>query len=88
MSAQTVKYTVTVHDGEDDGMLWAEVNELPGCFASGETLDQLREALEEAISLYVTDDPDRGTIERMVKRDDEPEAGRMHVDEMHVRVPA
>ena len=33
---------------------WARVPELPGCFASGETLDELLQALTEAISLYVT----------------------------------
>jgi hypothetical protein len=30
-------YTVRVHD-EGDGMLWAEVVDLPGCFASGADL--------------------------------------------------
>jgi predicted RNase H-like HicB family nuclease len=56
MSADTVEYVAKVHEDED-GSLWAEVRELPGCFASGETLDELREALEEAISLYVADSP-------------------------------
>ena len=36
----------------EDGTYWAEVVELPGCFASGLTLDELREALEEAIVLF------------------------------------
>ena len=31
--------------------------ELPGCFASGATLDELREALAEAIGLYLWDRP-------------------------------
>jgi predicted RNase H-like HicB family nuclease len=34
MSEQTVSYTVHTHH-EDDGSLWAEVADLPGCFASG-----------------------------------------------------
>jgi predicted RNase H-like HicB family nuclease len=39
------------------GAYWAEVSELPGCFASGETLDELMAALREAIALYVDDCP-------------------------------
>jgi hypothetical protein len=29
-------------------MFWARVSEWPGCFASGETLDEVMDALEEA----------------------------------------
>ena len=46
------EYTVRVHD-EGDGTLWAEVVELAGCFATGETTDELLEALVEAITLHV-----------------------------------
>jgi predicted RNase H-like HicB family nuclease len=35
--------------------LWAEVLELPGCFASGQDMDELWEALTEAISLYLSE---------------------------------
>ena len=45
--------TVEVHD--EDGVLWGQVVELPGCFATGETLDELMEALGEAIALYQAD---------------------------------
>jgi predicted RNase H-like HicB family nuclease len=38
----------------EGGMCWAQVTEWPGCFASGETLDELTEALEETITLYTT----------------------------------
>jgi predicted RNase H-like HicB family nuclease len=34
------------------GVLWGQVVELPGCFATGEDLDELAEALGEAITLY------------------------------------
>ena len=44
--------TVTVH--EEDGSLWAQVKELPGCFASGDSMEELQEALGEAISLYLS----------------------------------
>ncbi len=35
----------------EDGTYWADVEELPGCFAAGETLDELFESLREAIDL-------------------------------------
>lgn len=41
---------------EADGC-WAQVRELPGCFASGRTLNELREALGEAVGLYLWDEP-------------------------------
>jgi predicted RNase H-like HicB family nuclease len=44
--------TLTVEIHQEDGILWGEVVELPGCFATGEDLDELAEALGEAISLY------------------------------------
>lgn len=37
----------------EDDHVWAEVEEYPGCFASGDNLDELREALEEALSMYL-----------------------------------
>jgi predicted RNase H-like HicB family nuclease len=75
------EYIVKVH-AEESGMLWAEVLDLPGCFASGANLDELREALEEAISLYLHDTPDGGVIASMGV----PE--HMEVGEMRVKVPA
>lgn len=50
---EEVTYTVRIHNDGPDG-LWAEVVELPGCFASGFTADELAEALIEAISLYLS----------------------------------
>lgn len=44
------EFSDVVH--EEDGAYWADVDDLPGCFASGETLDELVEALGEAIALY------------------------------------
>jgi predicted RNase H-like HicB family nuclease len=40
----------------DGGMYWAEVPSHPGLFASGETVDELIEALGEAWALYTSDD--------------------------------
>jgi predicted RNase H-like HicB family nuclease len=44
-----VDLTVVVHQ-EHPGY-WSEVTELPGCFASGRTLEELREALQEAVEM-------------------------------------
>lgn len=55
----SVEYVVRVNQ-DDDGGFWAEVLELPGCFATGDTLDELREALEESIALYLHDGADAG----------------------------
>lgn len=50
-----MELTVVVH--QEGGSFWSEVSELPGCFASGRTLDQLGEALAEAVGLYLWDLP-------------------------------
>jgi predicted RNase H-like HicB family nuclease len=75
-----VELQVTVH--EEDGMYWAEVPSHPGLFASGETMDELLEALGEAWSLYNSDDagPAAGPA---------PVAGRpVATTSLQVRVPA
>ena len=45
---QRVIYTMEVHEAEEGGY-WAEVLELPGCVSQGETLEELRENIAEAI---------------------------------------
>jgi predicted RNase H-like HicB family nuclease len=37
----------------EDGSMWATVEAMPGVFATGDTLDELRESLEEALSMYL-----------------------------------
>lgn len=60
-------YTVRVHH-EPGEELWAEVLELPGCFAAGVDMEELRQALTEAISLYLSEP---GHVKR-VELEDEP----------------
>jgi predicted RNase H-like HicB family nuclease len=38
---------------EEDGSYWAEVKELPGCFASGHDLEEVKDGLIEAIALVL-----------------------------------
>jgi len=46
-----MKLTARIH--VEDGGYWADVPELPGCFASGDTLDKLFESLREGVALYL-----------------------------------
>jgi predicted RNase H-like HicB family nuclease len=48
----------------EDGMYWAEVHSHPGLFASGETMDELIEALGEAWLLYTHKEQPTGHEQR------------------------
>jgi predicted RNase H-like HicB family nuclease len=48
---------LTVVVTRESGAFWSTVDELPGCFASGRTLSELRDALAEAIGMYLWDLP-------------------------------
>ena len=75
-------YSVAVH--QEDGVFWAEVTDLPGCFASGETLDELWEALQEAIGLYLAE---HSTQTNAVPATPPPRAS-MQLDAIRILVPA
>ena len=50
------RYSVRVHDEGGDGYrLWADVDQLPGLFASGRDHDELLEALTETIGGYLSE---------------------------------
>jgi predicted RNase H-like HicB family nuclease len=40
----------------EEGSCWAEVPVLPGCFASGDTLNELVESLREGVALHLADE--------------------------------
>jgi predicted RNase H-like HicB family nuclease len=44
----------------EDGSYWADVDELPGCFASGDTLDELFDSLKEGVALCLGDEGGQG----------------------------
>lgn len=46
--------TVVIEKDVDGGYI-ASVPQLPGCFSQGETMDELRENIREAIDLYLED---------------------------------
>jgi len=52
----------------EEGSCWADVSELPGCFASGDTLDELFESLQEGIALYIADEGEQGGALSIARR--------------------
>ncbi len=46
---------VIVHQDSESGGYWAQVVQLPGCFAAGHSMEELEESLQEAIRLYLKD---------------------------------
>ncbi len=51
-----MKVTAVVHKA-DEGGFWAEVPSLPGCRTQGDTMDELKTNLREAVELYLETDP-------------------------------
>lgn len=47
-----MKYKVIIHEAEEGGY-WAEVPSLPGCFSQGETFEEIKENIKEAIEVYL-----------------------------------
>ncbi len=53
-----MELTVTIN--HEDDHYWAQVDQLPGCFATGDTAGELVDAISEAISLYLADQSPAG----------------------------
>lgn len=53
MQRMTIDVHLTVNIDEEDGMYCAEVAELPGCFAWGRSIDEIEDAIPEAMASYV-----------------------------------
>ncbi len=68
----TNETTITIRF--EDGAYWATVEAFPGVFATGDTLDELRESLEEGIALYVAEpaQPARKVVMQDLQWDDPP----------------
>jgi predicted RNase H-like HicB family nuclease len=58
----TRRYIALLHgeSDEDGGGYWAEVEEIPGCFASGNTLDELDHDVRDAIEGHIADLKEQG----------------------------
>lgn len=48
-----MKQTVHLRIHFEEQAYWATVDEYPGVFAAGDTLDELRESLEEGLALVI-----------------------------------
>ena len=46
-------YTVLIYEDKDDGGYWAKVAELPGCYTSGESLEEIEANVKDAIGAYL-----------------------------------
>jgi predicted RNase H-like HicB family nuclease len=46
----------------EEGSYWADIPELPGCFASGDTLDELFESLREGVALHSAEHKQGGSL--------------------------
>ena len=57
-----MRLKVIVHQAEEGGY-WAEVPALKGCYTQGETLDEIKENIQEAIELYLDEDVDPTQLE-------------------------
>ena len=53
-------YEVIIWWSAEDGCYLAEVPELPGCMADGETLGEVAQAAEESIELWIKVNTERG----------------------------
>lgn len=51
---------LVVFEKAADGTIWARVPDLEGCYSSGDTIEDARENVKEAISLYLEDIREEG----------------------------
>jgi predicted RNase H-like HicB family nuclease len=58
------KYAVVIHQAPEGGY-WGEVPALPGCYSQGETINELKDNVREAIA---------GVVEVMKEQGQEPDA--------------
>jgi predicted RNase H-like HicB family nuclease len=73
-------YTVIVHEAEEDETgYWAEVEELPGCFASGDTLEELEQDVKDAIETYLLALKEMGEPIPPAKTTDDPTLRRWEI---------
>ena len=57
-------YAVVIHE-EPEGGYWGEVPALPGCYSQGETIDELKHNIREAIA---------GVLEVLKEQGQEPDS--------------
>lgn len=63
-------YAVVIHE-DPDGGFWGEVPALPGCYSQGETVDELKHNIREAIA---------GVLEVLKEQGREPDSSIQILD--------
>ena len=63
-------YAVVIHE-DPEGGYWGEVPALPGCYSQGETINELKDNIREAIA---------GVLEVMKEQGQEPDASIQILD--------
>jgi len=63
-------YAVVIHE-DPDGGFWGEVPALPGCYSQGETIEELKHNIREAIA---------GVLEVLKEQGREPDSGIQILD--------
>ena len=51
---------LVIFEKAPDGTIWAKVPDLDGCYSSGDNIDEAKENVKDAISLYLEDLKDEG----------------------------
>ncbi len=67
----TRTYHVQIEE-EPDGSYWGHVEELPGCFVAGATVDELLQTLRPTIELYLGDGRDQNDAESSTHESERP----------------
>lgn len=51
---------LVIFEKADDGTIWARVPDLSGCYSCGDTLDEAKANIQEAMELYIETAKDEG----------------------------
>lgn len=51
---------LVVFEKATDGSIWARVPDLDGCYSCGETIEEAKEQIKDAISLFIEDLKEEG----------------------------
>ncbi len=49
---ESVQYTLNIR--HEDGIYWANIEQIPGCFATGDSMDELMTNMAEAVGLALS----------------------------------
>lgn len=63
LRGKETKYHFEIH--KEESGFWAQCVEFPGCVTQGKTEDELRENIEEALSLFLEEES-RGLIQETI----------------------